>query len=190
MEKIDEFSFIVEPLRLINCLIDTYILPKSTIHFSLKHKITQNIKLPILKDNVSYKVWFAVSFRNCCKKARNLSFSTISEIRVLNRSNPWLVLCNCWEREIDAILKSIGNELFKRSMNFSCLFYLPSLTSIKISEKKTLDWNFRYIRSIFFSAPPFLLITTFGRRSSKNPVFTVTPSTIKIETIQYRKARI
>lgn len=51
MEKIDEFSFIVEPLRLINCLIDTYILPKSTIHFSLKHKITQNIKLPILKDN-------------------------------------------------------------------------------------------------------------------------------------------
>ena len=51
MEKIDEFSFIVEPLRLINCLIDTYILPKSTIHFALKHKITQNMKLPILKDN-------------------------------------------------------------------------------------------------------------------------------------------
>ena len=152
MEKIDEFSFTAELLRLINCLIDTYILSKSIIHFSLKRKITHNIKLPILKKktiNVSYKVWFAVSFRNCCKKARNLSFSTISEIRVLNRSNPWLVLCNCWEREVDAILKSIGNELFKRSMNFSSLFYLPSLTRMKISEKKTLDWNFRYIRSIF-----------------------------------------
>ena len=50
MEKIDEFSFTVELLRLINCLIDTYILPKSIIHFSLTHKITQNIKLPILKE--------------------------------------------------------------------------------------------------------------------------------------------
>ena len=50
MEKIDEFSFTVELLRLINCLIDTYILPKSIIHFSLKQKITQNIKLPILKE--------------------------------------------------------------------------------------------------------------------------------------------
>ena len=42
MEKIDEFSFTAELLRLINCLIDTYILPKSIIHFSLKHKITQS----------------------------------------------------------------------------------------------------------------------------------------------------
>ena len=50
MEKIDEFSFTVELLRLINCLIDTYILPKSIIRFSLKHKITQIIKLPILKE--------------------------------------------------------------------------------------------------------------------------------------------
>ena len=50
MEKIDEFSFTAELLRLINCLIDTYILSKSIIPFSLKHKITPNIKLPILKD--------------------------------------------------------------------------------------------------------------------------------------------
>ena len=50
MEKIDEFSFTAELLRLINCLIDTYIPSKSIIHFSLKHKITHNIKLPILKD--------------------------------------------------------------------------------------------------------------------------------------------
>ena len=38
MEKINEFSFTAELLRLINCLIDTYIPSKSIIHFSLKHK--------------------------------------------------------------------------------------------------------------------------------------------------------
>ena len=51
MEKIDEFSFTAELLRLINCLIDTYILSKSIIHFSLKRKITHNIKLSILKKD-------------------------------------------------------------------------------------------------------------------------------------------
>ena len=38
-------------------------------------------------------------------------------------------------------------ELKKHKFQLS--FLLTSLTSIKISEKKTLDWNFRYIRSIF-----------------------------------------